>query len=55
MKRDLQNGDLSPEELFGMKEDALRARFIASRDTCRKARDEVLSELEFRQIATSDK
>lgn len=34
---------LSPDHLGGMKEEEMRATFGASRDTCRRARNEVLS------------
>ena len=34
------------EELRSMKEEAMKEQFRASRDTCRKARDEILSEQE---------
>lgn len=36
---------MSRMELGGMKEEAMAATFGASRDTCRKAREEVLSEI----------
>ncbi len=38
-----------------MKEVAMEQEYNASRDTCRKARDEVLSKFDPRQIAVGDK
>jgi len=58
MQRDLQkrsgaDGRLTVETLGAMPEKELAARYNASRDTCRKAREAVLSGFA-RQIATND-
>lgn len=55
MMTSLRSGELTPDALSAMKEEAMRATYGASRDTCRKARDEALSEFDRRQIATNDK
>jgi hypothetical protein len=43
MKEDIQSRKLSLSDLGDMKEDALATTYDASRDTVRKARDEVLA------------
>ncbi len=48
-------GNQAAADLRKMKEEAMSATYSASRDTCRKARDEALSEFQSRQIATNDK
>jgi hypothetical protein len=45
MKNDLATGQFTNESLEAEKEEALRARYGASRDTVRKARNELMSEL----------
>jgi hypothetical protein len=47
MRDDLRKGQLTVEKLASMKEVELEARYGASRDTCRKAREDVLSESKF--------
>jgi len=47
MRHDLRTGAITKQELRGFKEVELETRYGASRDTCRNARDEVLSESEF--------
>jgi hypothetical protein len=56
MRRDLnlQDEGLTVEDLGEMPEKELAARYRASRDTCRKAREAILSELRERQTATND-
>lgn len=44
-----------PEDLRQLTEESMSATFKASRDTCRKARLDVLSEFQSRQISTIDK
>jgi hypothetical protein len=44
MREELQKGKLTAPELDKMTEEAMAARYQASRDTCRKARKAVLSE-----------
>lgn len=44
MRRDIQEGKRSVEELRNMREKELEANYLFSRDTLRKARNEVLSE-----------
>jgi hypothetical protein len=45
---------LDPSELASMKEEAMAVQFQAARDTCRRARNEVLVENNSRQIPTID-
>ena len=45
MKEDLATGALSPVRLEGLKEKELAERYDASRETVRKARAAVLSEI----------
>jgi hypothetical protein len=44
MRGDLVEKRVTPGKLRGMKEEELKAKYGASRDTCRKARETVLSE-----------
>jgi len=44
MRRDIQEGKRSVEELRNMREKELEANYLFSRDTLLKARNEVLSE-----------
>jgi hypothetical protein len=53
MKRDLNEGRLTRESLAKMLEKHMEAIYRASRDSCRKARNKVMSELNSRQIATN--
>jgi hypothetical protein len=46
MRADLSEGRMTIEQLRGEKEEALAARHNASRDSCRHARTEVLSEID---------
>jgi hypothetical protein len=55
MKRDISEGRQTPGSLTNMLEKHMEAQYRASRDTCRKARKKVLSEIVARQIATNDK
>jgi DNA-binding GntR family transcriptional regulator len=55
MRNDIQQGRLTVAELENMLEKDLAARYGVSRDTARKARNAVLSELNSRQIPTNDK
>ena len=56
MRKDIQDGRLTLEQLEDMLEKNLIARYGGvSRDTARKARNAVLSELNCRQIPTNDK
>jgi hypothetical protein len=55
MKSDIQNVRLTVAQLENMREKDLAARYQVSRDTVRRARDAVLSELNSRQIPTNDK
>jgi hypothetical protein len=55
MKTDVATGKLTAEALAGMKEEAMAARYEVSREPARKARANVLSELDLRQTPTSDK
>jgi len=55
MLADLRGGKLTIDQLDGMVEEAMAARYKASRDVCRKARELALSEFKLRQIATIDK
>jgi hypothetical protein len=47
MRKDLREKRLTVQQLVGMVEEALAARYGVSRDTCRKARKAVLQESEF--------
>jgi hypothetical protein len=53
MLSDLRSGQLAKEALDTMYEEAMKARYDASRDTCRKARRAALSE--FVAVLISDK
>jgi hypothetical protein len=55
MLADLRSSKLSKADLSDMKEEAMAEQYGASRETCRKARDKALSEIDLRQIATNDK
>lgn len=55
MIADLRAGMLTMAQFKDMKEVAMEQEYNASRDTCRKARDEVLSKFDPRQIAVGDK
>ena len=55
MRNDIQQGRLTVAELDNMLEKNLAAKYGVSRDTARKARKAVLSELNSRQIPTNDK
>jgi hypothetical protein len=55
MMSDIQAGVLSIEKLSTMLEKQLVADYPAGRDTCRKARDDVLSQFKLQQITTNDK
>jgi hypothetical protein len=44
MRQDLRESKFTIQELADMTEEALRAQYQASRDTCRKARDRILAE-----------
>jgi hypothetical protein len=44
MREDLRKGELTRDDLFQMKEEAMATRYRASRDTCRKVRSCILSE-----------
>jgi hypothetical protein len=55
MQTDLALGKLTVETLADMKEEALAARYGASREPARKARANILSELDPRQNPTSNK
>jgi hypothetical protein len=44
MRNDLRSGKLTIQELREMKEEALKERYGASRNACRRARKAVLSE-----------
>jgi hypothetical protein len=55
MRNDVQGGRLSVAQLENMLEKDLEARYGVSRDTARKARVAVLSELNSQQIPTNDK
>ena len=47
MRRELSSGALTKKALGELTEEAMRSRYDVSRDTCRRARREVLSESEF--------
>jgi hypothetical protein len=47
MRNDVHTRKLTSQQLAQMTEEALKAHYHASRDTCRKARREVLSQSEF--------
>jgi len=47
MRRELRSAALTKEELGELTEEGLKVRYQASRDTCRKAKREVLSESTF--------
>ncbi len=55
MRQDILSGQLTTATLENMLEKNLAAHYGVSRDTARKARDAVLSELNSRQNATNDK
>jgi DNA-binding GntR family transcriptional regulator len=55
MRNDLQQGRLTVAQLDDMFEKNLVTKYGVSRDTARKARNAVLSELDSRQIPTNDK
>ena len=55
MRNDIQQGRRTVAQLENMLEKNLSATYGVSRDTARKARDAVLSELNSRQIPTNDK
>jgi hypothetical protein len=55
MRNDIEQGQLSTLDLSEMKEKNLASMYCVSRDTARKARNAVLSELNSRQISTNDK
>jgi len=55
MRNDIQRGRLTPAQLDNMLEKNLATNYGVSRDTARKARKAVLSELNSRQIPTNDK
>jgi hypothetical protein len=55
MRGHLERGEITPNQLDAMIEKTLASTYLASRDTCRKARAEVLSEWKSRQMATNDK
>jgi len=55
MMNDIQQGQLNPLELDNMIGKKLASRYGVSRDTARKARNAVLSELNSRQTPTNDK
>jgi hypothetical protein len=54
MLNDLRGGSLTVERLRGEKEEVLADEYKASRETCRKARQDALSVFVDRQIPTSD-
>jgi len=54
MRSDIQQGQLTPLELENMIEKNLAPRYGVSRDTARKARKAILSELNSRQTPTND-
>jgi Bacterial regulatory proteins, gntR family len=53
MKDDLDSKRFTPESLAAMTEEALRAEYGGSRDTCRKARERVLSSRKLSKIKSS--
>jgi hypothetical protein len=55
MVGELQAGTLTEAGLKAMLEKVMAEKYKASRDTCRKARDEALSEFSSRQFPTNDK
>ena len=55
MRNDIQQGRCTVAELEDMLEKNLATKYSVSRDTARKARKAVLSELNSRQIPTNDK
>ena len=55
MRDHIRLGQLTPLELENMLEKNLATKYGVSRDTARKAREAVLSELNSRQIPTNDK
>jgi hypothetical protein len=55
MRDDIQQGRRTVAQLEDMFEKDLSANYGVSRDTARKARKAVLSELKSRQIPTNDK
>jgi hypothetical protein len=50
MSEDIKRGNATPKELLDTPEKALEVQYGASRDTCRKARDKVLTTLELSNI-----
>jgi DNA-binding GntR family transcriptional regulator len=55
MRNDLQQGRITVAQLEDMLEKNLATKYGISRDTARRARNAVLSELDSRQIPTNDK
>jgi hypothetical protein len=55
MRRDIQDQRCSMPELEAMREKCLAGKYEVSRDTARRARDAVLSEMNLRQTPTNDK
>jgi hypothetical protein len=55
MRRDIQSGRHSATDLAGMLEKNLASEYGVSRDTARRARTAVLSEMSRNEIATNDK
>jgi DNA-binding GntR family transcriptional regulator len=54
MRNDIQQGRLTVAQLDDMPEKNLETKYRVSRDTARKARNAVLSELNSRKIPTND-
>ena len=54
MLADLRAGNFTAADFEEMTEEAMKAQYGASRDTCRKARNEALSKFHSRQTATID-
>lgn len=54
MLADLRAGKFTAADFKEMTEEAMKAQYEASRDTCRKARDEALPKFNSRQTATID-
>jgi hypothetical protein len=55
MRRDIQDQRCSVSELKAMREKCLAGKYEVSRDTARRARNAVLSEMNLRQTPTNDK
>jgi hypothetical protein len=55
MRNDLQQGRLTAAQLANMLEKNLATKYSVSRDTARKARAAILSDLNSRQMPTNDK